>query len=132
MSENRISPIYRFKDKYEKDIELLLTTDPCEIIVTEIEVGSEEFYNKAEGIPQEKIDWFACFAIYYREKGEPGEPANIPYKVVLSDEIVERFKERYKSIFAYYDEEVHEIDFEEVEKTIVFELEVGDPPVGMG
>lgn len=76
-----------------------------------------------------KIEWFVSFGIRQRKPDNtPGDFVNIPYTVILDA------LPTGKRLFAYYNDTVHELEFEPIGngKKIKCTLTVGDPPMGFG
>ncbi len=73
------------------------------------------------------IDWFVSFGVRSKNpNGTPGNFANITYNIILDP------LPAGKRLFAYYDNQVHDLPFQAAGNKIRATLNVGDPPVGIG
>lgn len=127
---------YKIKGKNNKDLELELSGNDDDFVVTEFDTDLASLKEKAPDLPSNTpagnpIDWFACFAIYVKDNSKPdkkGGYANVGYTVSLNKTDVPEGK----SLFAYFSNNLNPISYETKGKKISFTLSAGDPPIGTG
>ena len=139
MGQKNVTPKdkkYKIKGKNKKDLELELSGNDDDFVVTEFDTDLTSFKEKAPNLPGQTpsgnpIDWFACFAIYVKDNSKPnkrGNYANVGYTVTLKKADIPEGE----NLYAYYNNNLNQISYKTKGNNISFTLSAGDPPIGTG
>lgn len=127
---------YKIKGKNNKDLEMELSGNDNDYIVTEFDTDLPSLQSKVPNLPSQTpsgnpIDWFACYAVYIKDNSKPnkkGGYANIGYTVTLKKADVPEGKKLY----AYFNNSLNQLSYTTQGNKISFSLSAGDPPIGAG
>lgn len=139
MGQKDVSPKngkYKIKGKNAKDLDLELSGNDNDYIVTEFDTDLASLQAKVPNLPSQTpsgdpIDWFACYAVYKKDNQKPnkkGGYANVGYTVTLKKADIPVGKKLY----AFYNNDLNELPYTTQGNKISFTLNVGDPPIGAG
>ena len=139
MGQKDVSPQdgkYKIKGKNNKDLELKLSGNDDDYIVTEFDADLASIKTKVPNLPEQTpsgnpIEWFACYAVYKKDKSKPnkkGGYASVDYTVTLKKADIPDGK----NLYAYYNNSLNQLVYTTNGNKITFSLNAGDPPIGNG
>ena len=136
MGQKDVSPTngkYKIKGKNNKDLEMELSGNDNDYIVTEFDTDLASLQAKVPNLPNQTpsgnpIEWFACYAVYKKVNNKKGGYANVGYTVTLKKADIPAGKKLY----AFYNNSLNELAYTTKGNKISFTLNAGDPPIGAG